>query len=129
MLICVVDDDPVFQFLCKAHFTHCAKDVDLLFFANGKEALENLATLHSSGHALPKLILVDINMPIMDGWELIDQLEKLSIFEQSHLYVVSSSIAASDQYKSLSKRLVKDYLKKPLSMADFQRIFQEALQL
>ncbi len=126
MLISVVDDDPVFQFLCRTYFTHCSSDAKLLFFSSGQEALSYFGKGSFTPEDIPKLILVDINMPLVDGWQLIDEMEEMGIFARSHVYMVSSSTAESDRERSLSKKLVKDYLKKPLSISNFKRIFEEA---
>ena len=129
MLISIVDDDPVFQFLCRTYFTNCSVDVKLLFFNNGKEAIEYFLDAPKGGLHLPKLILVDINMPLMDGWELLDEMENMSVFAESHVYMVSSSIAAGDREKSLSKTLVKDYLKKPISPTVFDKMYKDASEI
>ncbi len=126
MLISVVDDDPVFQFLCKAYFTHCAEDVTVVNFNNGELAWLHFKKLLHCPEEIPKLILVDINMPNMNGWDLVDEMAKFDLLKNTHVYMVSSSISASDREKSLAKPLVKDYLKKPLSITDFQRIYQQA---
>lgn len=126
MLISVVDDDPVFQFLCRTYFTHCSSEAKLLFFSNGQEALTYFDAASLTQEDIPSLILVDINMPLLDGWQLIDELEKKNLFDNSHIYMVSSSTAESDRGRSLGKKLVKDYLKKPLSIDDFKRIFEDA---
>ncbi|MFD2966104.1 response regulator [Sphingobacterium bambusae] len=126
MLISVVDDDPVFQFLCRTYFTHCSSDAKLLFFSNGQEALTYFGADSLTQEDIPSLILVDINMPLIDGWQLIDEMEKMNIFDNSHVYMVSSSTAESDRDRSLGKKLVKDYLKKPLSISNFKRIFENA---
>lgn len=127
MLISVVDDDPVFQFLCRAYFAHCSENVPLLSFNDGHAAWLYFKDLINTKSPIPKLILIDINMPLMDGWTLVDEIDKLGILGNAHIYMVSSSISISDRDRSLSKPLVKDYLKKPLNLMDFKRIYQNAL--
>lgn len=127
MLISVVDDDPVFQFLCRAYFTHCSNDVNVINFSNGEAAWQYFKELTSSSEEVPKLVLIDINMPHMNGWDLVDQINKVDRFSDMHLYMVSSSISVNDREESLAKNLVRDYLKKPLAIVDFHRIYQEAV--
>ncbi|KGE12854.1 response regulator [Sphingobacterium deserti] len=129
MLISIVDDDPVFQFLCRTYFSNCSSDVEMLFFNNGMEAMEYFLDSNNGSHRLPKLILVDINMPIMDGWALLESMEAMPIFSESHVYMVSSSIAAGDRERSLSKSLIKDYLKKPIDPTVFDSIYKAALEI
>ncbi|TDS17663.1 response regulator [Sphingobacterium paludis] len=126
MLISVVDDDPVFQFLCRTYLKNCSSDVELLFFNNGADAMKHFQEMPETLDRVPKLMLIDINMPLMDGWELVDNMERMTIFNESHVYMVSSSIASDDREQSLSKSLVKDYLKKPISPSVFDSIFKDA---
>ena len=67
-LACIIDDDPIFVFGAKrimemAHF--CSS---FLIFPNGRQALDKLKAILIAGEQLPDIILLDINMPVLDGW-------------------------------------------------------------
>ena len=55
---------------------------NILVCQNGKEALDVIVSLLESGEVLPEVIFLDLNMPIMDGWEFLDEFGKLSNVEE-----------------------------------------------
>jgi CheY-like chemotaxis protein len=74
---------------------------------------------------LPDIIFLDINMPVMDGWEFLNEFIKIkNNFEKKiTLYVVSSSIDPRDLERAKSINLVTDYLIKPIELKKFEKIF------
>jgi len=69
----VIDDDKIFHFIIKKLFLKNNIDVNPQFYLNGLEAMEEIRSNINSGKDLPDLILLDINMPIMDGWQFLDE--------------------------------------------------------
>jgi CheY-like chemotaxis protein len=84
--------------------------------SNGQEALEYLADLQSSGQDFPQLILVDINMPILNGWEFLTAYETLQAPNPVHIYMLSSSVYENDIEKAKSFKTVQGFISKPLSI-------------
>ena len=75
---------------------------------------------------MPDLILLDINMPIMDGWQFLDEFRKTKRQSngQTIIYLVSSSDSISDLNKAKEYQdQVKDYFFKPMSLDDLKKIF------
>lgn len=74
---------------------------------------------------IPELILLDLNMPIMDGWEFLQEFTKLrpKIARPIELYVVSSSINPTDMERARAIQEVSDYIVKPIQLNDFDKIF------
>lgn len=113
--IWIVDDDPIYVFGAKRKLKQInfAKSVRAL--DNGKEALEELHHLATTEKAeLPDLILLDINMPKMDGWQFLKALDNMSCKDNITIYLVSSSIDSQDIEKARTSILVSGYLNKPL---------------
>jgi CheY-like chemotaxis protein len=84
---------------------------------NGKEALEFLRRMiEDRSITKPDLILLDLNMPVMSGWEFIDEYRKLEN-ESKHgkIIVLTTSPNPEDEAKAMSIELVADYIKKPLT--------------
>ncbi|MFD2744517.1 MULTISPECIES: response regulator [Sphingobacterium] len=122
MIICVVDDDPIFHYVCKVNLAALCKDLDFISFYDGKEALAYFMEQNNAGNVLPNVLLVDINMPLMNGWELVDHLSNQQLLTNSKLYIVSSSVSPEDSFRSLSKKEVDSYLTKPLIRENFMQI-------
>ena len=72
----VIDDDKVFHFIIKKLFSKNNIDINPSFYMNGLEAIEEIKEKISNGVTMPDLILLDINMPIMDGWQFLDEFRK-----------------------------------------------------
>ena len=86
---------------------------------HGAEALELLL----SGAWEPDLILSDVEMPIMDGWEFLQYVKTDDNF--GHIPVVMITSLDSDEYRKKAFELgASDYLVKPLSIADLDRVFE-----
>lgn len=125
MKIAIIDDDPIFQFLVKRALVKIAPGHELLRFDDGQQAfdyLESWLPLHQA--ALPALILLDINMPHMNGWQFLDSYRALqAVNYRPHIYLVSSSSDPADLSKSQTYPELKGYLKKPLSVQQMNDLF------
>jgi len=126
MVVCVVDDDPVFQFLAKKQFQRCSADISVLSFPNGQEAYEYFASMIDKTPLLPRVVLIDINMPFMNGWQLVTKMQEMQIIEYTDVYMVSSSLSKEDITLSSSKTGVKDYLVKPIYQKRYEEIHATA---
>jgi len=123
-LTCIIDDDTVYVNLVKKLIQLKKLCDNILVFKNGREALE----FFKDSESLPDLILLDINMPIMNGWEFLEQFNPINrgLQNRPSLYVVSSSIDPVDFKKAKSIECVRDYISKPISMESFEQIFSIA---
>ncbi len=124
-LACIIDDDPIFVFGTKkilqtAHFSE-----DIIVYNNGAEALNNLKTIISKGEKLPDVILLDINMPIMDGWQFLESFSKIKTAEKVHIYIVSSSQDPEDIERARNHKAVDSYVIKPVALNEIIRIAEE----
>ena len=84
-------------------------------------------TVHNTAdniEILPDLILLDINMPVMDGWEFMEKmgLLKSKFSKNITVYIVSSSIATADKNKSKTYSDILGYLSKPVTINDLELI-------
>ncbi|HPW97717.1 MAG TPA: response regulator [Flavobacterium sp.] len=113
-----VDDDPITLMLCKKVIerVNYTKEVDTA--KNGEDAIAYFNQLKNNQEIPPELVLLDLNMPIMNGWELLDaylELEFNLIFKETKFIVLSSTIDPSDIEKSKSYPMVIDFISKPIT--------------
>jgi CheY-like chemotaxis protein len=119
--IWVVDDDVIYQTIIHKLIQKSGVFSAHYSFLNGKEAITTLNnTLEINEEQIPDIILLDINMPIMDGWEFMEEIKKIKskINKQIIIYIVSSSIAIEDRNKSKTFPDIMGYIPKPISVND-----------
>ena len=117
-VIWVVDDDLVYQTIISKIIKKSGVFCTHSSFTNGKEALNSLKKIIEEDNTLPDIILLDINMPVMDGWEFMEEIKKIKsdIRKDIHIYIVSSSIAIEDTNKSTTFNNIMGYIPKPISV-------------
>ena len=111
-VICIVDDDPIYQILINKIIALSKTECEIMRFKNGKEALDYF-TLDSDKN-LPEIILLDLEMPIMDGWDFMLEIDQI-VTQKTAIYIVSSSISYEDREKAKTFTKIKGYFSKPIS--------------
>lgn len=120
----VIDDDKIYHFLFKNLLKQNGIEVATTFFANGLEAIEHIK--QAGDDSLPDLILLDINMPIMNGWQFLEEFIRVKdgLAKSCIIYMISSSNNEVDL--NLAKdysHIVKGYFLKPVCKEDLDKIF------
>ncbi|MDI9257601.1 response regulator [Flavobacterium sedimenticola] len=118
-----VDDDPITLMLCRKVIERVAFAKEVLTAKNGEEAFayfKGLAQQHleNKDMAYPKLTLLDLNMPVMNGWEFLDQYLAYGyqdLFKEAKFIVLSSTIDPQDVEKTKNYPMVSDFLSKPIT--------------
>jgi len=124
-LACVIEDNPVNVFWMETVMEDANFCDDLLIYNNGKEAIEALKPMISSGVKLPDIIFLDLNMPIMDGWEFLDEFTKIPIEQEVTIYIVTSSIDPADRKKASQYERVSNFIVKPVEVDQLQEILNK----
>lgn len=122
----VIDDDRIYHFLLKNLFKQNGIEINSTFFNNGHEAIEAIKLKKDKGEEMPDLILLDVNMPIMNGWQFLEEYAKLKemLPKSSTIYMISSSNDEVDINKAKGySDIVKDYFLKPICKEDLDKIF------
>ena len=89
--VCIIDDDPICVYGTKILLNHNNfVSADILVYEDGDEALTNLTNQLDKGQPMPDIILLDLNMPIMDGWGFLDKFSKLPLVNKPQIFIVSS---------------------------------------
>lgn len=128
-LACLIDDDDMYLSLLTKLIDIRKLAEEILVFKNGEEALNHFISSfkNSEGQPVPQIILLDLNMPIMDGWGFLEELSKheMPALSNCTLYIVSSSINPVDIERSKNFNLVKDFIVKPIGPNELVEIFSE----
>ena len=114
--ICIIDDDQMYQAILKRQINKLNPDTTLLPYKNGADAIEGFKALLAAELPLCDVILLDINMPVMDGWQFLSAVDAIypGIGKTVDIYVVSTSLDARDKEKALADKNVKEYIPKPI---------------
>jgi len=115
----LVDDDEIFTFLTKRTIEETRLVDQIKIFSNGQDAIEFLEKAAGNTELLPEVILLDINMPILDGWGFLEEFILLqpTIGKRITIYVVSTSISPFDLERAKSISGVSDFIIKPITKA------------
>lgn len=122
----VVDDDKIFHFIIKKLLVSNNINVEPEFFENGLQAIEGIKSKLDKELAPPDLILLDINMPILDGWQFLEEFKmiKARIQKEIYIYIISSSDNTVDRNRANDfKDEIKDYYLKPITIDGLKSIF------
>ncbi len=122
--ICIVDDDPIHIFTTK-RILQMEKVCDkILVYKDGKEAYEGLKGMIVDNLDLPKLILLDLNMPIWDGWDFLDEFTKIDRSKEIKILINSSSQNSEDLNRAKSYESVDGFIFKPFTIEQFKHEFE-----
>ena len=123
--VCIIDDDPIFRFGTKKLMESVQPSLSFMVYKNGKEAFDDLILKIKSSESIPDVILLDLNMPIMDGWQFLDECLKNKLLEKIPIYIVSSSVDSRDIEKAKKYKIVNNYIIKPFSVSTIEDLFLE----
>ncbi|MES2003674.1 MAG: response regulator [Bacteroidota bacterium] len=126
-IVCVIDDDNIYQYTARVILESTGLIKEIQSFYDGNEALNFIKkNIHQSRESLPDVIFLDINMPVMNGWEFLDEYNKLStnLTKPILVYVVSSSVNSTDMQRSRAYETVTDYLVKPVNRNTYQELME-----
>ncbi len=124
---CIIDDDPIFIYGTR----RIMKEVDfcdnILVFNNGQDAIDGLKELIAKGEDLPEVLFLDLNMPIMNGWEFLEDFVKIPNPDGKKviIYIISSSVDPRDLERIRNYKMVNNYILKPLSPQDLVNVLQD----
>ncbi|MCU0430405.1 MAG: response regulator [Cytophagaceae bacterium] len=127
--VMLVDDNEIDN-LINQKMIEAAEICDHIFLHSGAkgalEFLKNIEKLSTKGDGgyLPDLIFLDIDMPLMDGFQFLDEFEKLSDHVKDHCKIVmlTSSLNPQDMSKAKKNKFVVKYLNKPLTQDSIKKI-------
>lgn len=122
--VALVDDDSSYQFLTSRTIRAIGHTDVILQFYDGFEAIQYLSQYADDPVQLPDLLLLDINMPLVDGWMFLEEYAtiKSKISKDINIIMVSSSIDSRDVDRARKNEDIADYLMKPVSIEKFREL-------
>lgn len=121
----LVDDDEVVLFLHRMLLERSDLPSPLGIFHNGKEALDFICKEPPS--KVPCLVFLDINMPVMNGWEFLEAVQEEVFRDKVFVIMVTSSINSQDVHMASKYPQVIDYVEKPLRR-EFFPVLKEKME-
>lgn len=122
VVVLIVDDDKAVRFFHQVIVAQSGLSNNPLSFANAKDVLQYFDENYSNGDIY--LLLLDINMPVMDGWDLLDIIENKPYKSQVYVVMVTSSVDRADCEKANRYSMVLDVIEKPITDDACKKIFE-----
>ncbi len=116
----IIDDDPIAIMILKKLLEKCDFHSAPLSFKNGKEALDHFQSTYAPMDQY--VIFLDINMPVMNGWEFLDALDAFTTPEKTTVFLVTSSVDETDKIRAQHYPFVSRFLSKPVSVATLNEL-------
>lgn len=119
--ILFIDDDPITLMLCEKVIARASFSKTIITAKNGQEALSLFNELRNNHNLndIPQLIFLDLNMPVMGGWEFLESFSTpyYKTFHTIKVVVLSSTIDPEDLEKAKKYPMVIDFLPKPINLS------------
>jgi len=117
--VILIDDDPTHHHLAKALMKHYSFFDEYKCYTDPKSALVDLVDAYYGTDSMPDMILLDLNMPDVTGWDFLEMFDNLRalVTKDIPVFIVTSSIDPNDEAKSQHYTAVKGFFSKPLSPA------------
>lgn len=112
--IVLIDDDETTNYLNKLIIERSELVDEVISFDSAEDALRFFNEHRTEEDEA--LVLLDINMPIMNGWQFLDHYQALKDSDSNKIVILTSSINPADKQKAEEKRMILDYKAKPLSV-------------
>jgi two-component system, chemotaxis family, chemotaxis protein CheY len=122
--ITIIDDDSINNLFTKIIIKEAVGEgVDIRTFTHPRKAVEMIETEYAE-NPVKTILFLDINMPVFNGWEVLEQLENSSVDIKKYItiYMLSSSVDPIDKKRSKNSALVKGLVEKPLDVPKLREI-------
>ena len=126
----VIDDDPVNNRICEIVIKRVLPDAVIKTFIDPEAGLEYVEAHFKSGPPRRSVLLLDINMPTLSGWDVLAHFRTFpeELLSRYKIYILSSSVDEQDKERADNSPLVCGYIEKPLTLECIETISAEAKQ-
>jgi CheY-like chemotaxis protein len=122
----LVEDDEIFMYLHSHIIQNLDNGTTIIEKRSSMEALDYLLSLENTNEVPPSRILLDINMPELGGFQLLEKIEHLMKrnLKDTLVYMVSSSLYEEDRKRALSYWYIKGFVEKPMTTLQMKQIVE-----
>tara|TARA_R110002167_G_scaffold205954_3_gene409941 strand:- start:1597 stop:1989 length:393 start_codon:yes stop_codon:yes gene_type:complete len=119
--VAIIDDDDIYQFAAEKMIKSTKLVKKIHIFSDGQEAIDFFSIHLARPENLPDIIFLDLNMPVIDGWQFLEQFAfmKPKIAKNITIYIVTSSMNPDDLIDARRLADVSDYIVKPITTERF----------
>ncbi|MCR8557981.1 response regulator [Mucilaginibacter sp. BJC16-A38] len=124
----VLEDNPIDQYILKSNLDKYEAFEEITYYSNGKPLINYLDANRDNPVRLPDMMFVDLEMPEVNGWHVLEKLNALSnsSCKEIIVYVISTSIALNDILRANAYSFVKEFISKPVTNKNYRAISAEA---
>ncbi|SIS48721.1 Response regulator receiver domain-containing protein [Zobellia uliginosa] len=125
--ICIIDDDYIYRYTVVKKMENMRLDAKTLDFEDGEEALNYITDHLDSDTELPDVIFLDIDMPVMDGFQFLKEFDKIrhQLKKKISIYMISSSLDPIDIDRAKRANEICDYFVKPIKTEQLELVFTQ----
>ncbi len=124
----IIDNDQVNSFVLKNIITRNYSGAEVALFPDGAEGIEELQRLEAAEEDFPAVILLDIYMPVMDGFEFLQEYMDRFAHKETIIFAMSNSLIKEDQQRANEFDVVKGFITKPLIYNNIEFIVETYMQ-
>jgi CheY-like chemotaxis protein len=112
----VIDDEPMSIRICEIVISRIFPEFDLQTFSDPEKGYQHLATAYASADANNVIVFLDLMMPVMNGWQVLDKINELpdEVKRRMNIYILSSSPDQADINRADENPSAKKFIRKPL---------------
>jgi CheY-like chemotaxis protein len=118
--ICIIDDDKIYRYGISKIINNHLPGKEIMSFENGQKALDSIKEMEENNNELPDLILLDIDMPEMNGWDFLNAFQSIreKVNKDIQIFVISSRIDKKNHelYRLEWSQKVSDFIQKPVQI-------------
>jgi len=118
----IIDDDDISNFITQKCLEKSGTVEKISIHQESPAAINELIHKKRNNLQLPEYILLDINMPYIDGFDFLDLCQSSDLLDALNVIMYTSSLRLEDRKKALTYSSVKGYLEKPLQIAELKAI-------
>jgi len=127
---CIVDDDLIYRYTMVKTLKSTKLPMEIMAFSDGEEAIDFMLDNLDQDSVFPDVIFLDIDMPVMDGFQFMEEYVKIKprVGKKITIYMVSSSLDPIDIERAKNISAISDYIVKPIGLGRLKAIIEELFE-